>query len=75
MKISQQSSLKFVAESTFGEATEFRVAHSNRGEPYRDGIELSLDTGYNNHATLFLEAGEARQLRDLLNRLYPENKR
>lgn len=71
MKITQQPSLKFRAESLFGEVTELRVTHTNRGEPYRDGMELSLDTEYNNHATLFLEADEARQLRDLLNRLYP----
>lgn len=50
------------------------VYYSNRGEPYREGIELSLERHGIDSATVFIEGWETRALRDLLNRLYPISK-
>lgn len=48
------------------------VVSTNRGEPYRKGIDLALYIGeYDYRAGVFLKGGEVRALRDLLNRLYP----
>jgi hypothetical protein len=69
MQIVKQQSVRFCAE----DGRELTVVHTNRGEPYRTGIRFSLDTAngsYGDH--LFLENSEAKELRDLLNRLYPE---
>lgn len=71
MRIEQKRSIVFRGEATLGDTTELRILHTNRGEPFREGIELSLDTNYANHATIFLDNTEACELRDLLNRLYP----
>lgn len=54
-----------------GEECSLSVRFSNRGEPYRDGIELELEEESRLVACLFIESREAKQLRDLLNRLYP----
>jgi hypothetical protein len=48
-----------------------RVRESNRGEPYRGGVELEVDDPDGRDARVFLERGEVIALRDLLNRLYP----
>lgn len=48
------------------------VSYDNRGEPYRRGISLSLhepDQQWKAH--VFLEEFEAKQLRDLIDRLFP----
>jgi len=51
---------------------DLEVYWDNRGEPYRDGVSFYLhDHIYSETAGTFLEAHEAVQLRDLLNRLYP----
>ena len=63
-----QSSVRFVAE----DGDMLIVTYTNRGEPYREGIQLSLEVDggqYGGH--LFLEDREAKQLRDLLNAVYP----
>ncbi|ESX17867.1 hypothetical protein X766_15815 [Mesorhizobium sp. LSJC255A00] len=68
MKKVSQSSVRFRAE----DGDELVVAYTNRGEPYREGIQMSLEVSggdYGGH--LFLEDYEAKQLRDLLNRIYP----
>jgi hypothetical protein len=49
---------------------ELTVGYDNRGEPYRQGISLWLETG-EKYAGVFLEEDEARELRDLLNRIMP----
>lgn len=68
MKIVSKTSITFQAE----DGHELRVEHSNRGEPFRKGIELSLELPEERYgAHLFLEDCEARKLRDLLNNLYP----
>lgn len=68
MKVISKTSVAFRAE----EGHELRIVHTNRGEPYREGIEVSLELPGNEYGGhLFLEGGEARQLRDLLNDLYP----
>jgi hypothetical protein len=49
------------------------ICYSNMGEPFREGIQLSLDEGDHERSPyIFLEQHEAKELRDLLNRLYPE---
>ncbi|MEG0063039.1 MAG: hypothetical protein RR740_00400 [Pseudomonas sp.] len=51
---------------------KLEICWSNRGEPYREGIELNLDNRVNGEqASVFIEGWETRVLRDLLNRLYP----
>lgn len=69
MKIVGKSSVTFCAE----EGHTLRVSYSNRGEPYREGIDIDLNLPNDQYGgSLFLEDHEAKQLRDLLNRLYPE---
>lgn len=46
------------------------VCYDNRGEPYREGIDLSLERGPDS-VGVFIETWEVRALRDLLNRLHP----
>lgn len=47
------------------EGAEFRVAPTNRGEPFRTGISVEL-TEDRNWVGLFLEDGEAKQLHAFL---------
>lgn len=68
MRKLDKTSVRFAAE----DGDELRVVYDNRGDPYREGITLSLDRSSGDYgAHLFLEQDEARQLRDLLNSLYP----
>jgi len=63
-----QSSARFLAE----DGDTLTITYTNRGEPYREGIQLSLEVDggdYGGH--LFLEDWEAKRLRDLLNEVYP----
>lgn len=53
------------------EGSTLRVCHSNRGEPYREGVEFDFDEPEHSSCRVFLERYEAIELRDLLNRLYP----
>lgn len=53
------------------EGATLRLRESNRGEPYRDGVELELDDPDGRDSRVFLERSEAIVMRDLLNRLYP----
>ncbi len=52
------------------EGEELEISYDNRGEPFREGLSISLD-GNESHVSLFIEKREARLLRDLLNNLYP----
>jgi hypothetical protein len=62
-------SVKFEAE----DGDSLRVTYDNRGEPYREGVQLSLDKASGDYgAHLFLEDREAMELRDFLNKLYPK---
>ena len=54
---------------------ELRIAYDNRGDPYREGVSLSLelgDGGYGGH--MFLDMHEVVRLRDLLNSIAPPRK-
>ena len=53
------------------EGDSLTVTYDNRGEPYREGITLSLSDGAMTEAAVFIENREACELRDLLNRMYP----
>lgn len=58
------------AEFRGEDGERLEVNYANRGEPYREGIDIAL---YENRklSYIFLEDREAKELRDLLNRLYP----
>jgi len=46
--------------------------YENRGDPYREGVEFSVDDPRNGkYVHVFVEEWEAKQLRDVLNKLYP----
>jgi len=54
------------------DGSSLRVGYDNRGEPYRKGVSLYLEEpGYTRMCGVFIEDWEARELRDLLNMLYP----
>jgi hypothetical protein len=53
---------------------ELRVGFDNRGDPYREGVTLTLSNGYETQVHLFLEEREVIHLRDLLLNLYPVTK-
>lgn len=50
------------------------VSYTNMGDPYREGIAVALEDG-DQFSYLFIEKDEAKQLRDLLNHLYPLEER
>lgn len=54
------------------EGCSLEVGYTNMGDPYREGIELRLDDGDERSPYIFLEEHEVKELRDLLNRLYPK---
>lgn len=73
MKVQPQRK-RLVLQSDADEG-RLEVHYTNRGEPFREGIELCLERGYNDQsATVFIEGWETRALRDLLIRLYPISK-
>lgn len=47
-----------------------RVSYDNRGEPYRKGVSLWLDSGTILQG-VFIEKSEGERLRDLFNLLFP----
>jgi hypothetical protein len=52
----------------------FIVRYSNQGEPFREGVEIGVENReFEKEVIVTLIDGEARQLRDLLIRLYPIN--
>lgn len=54
------------------EGDQLVVSYDNRGEPYREGISISLhepDKPW--RSSVFLDKQEAGQLRDLIDGLYP----
>lgn len=68
MKIDREKKrVKFDAE----DGGSLEVIHTNMGEPYREGIQVALEDG-DKFVYLFIESYEAKKLRDLLNRLYPQ---
>lgn len=46
------------------------VGYDNRGEPFREGVELNFRNAMSN-CDVFLEDFEAKELRDLLIEMYP----
>jgi hypothetical protein len=59
--------VQFIGE----EGDKVTVGYSNRGEPYREGIEMDFEQGERTVTSVFLETREVLELRDLLNKLYP----
>lgn len=50
----------------------FVVRYTNQGEPFREGIEIGIQSqDWNNQVTVMLCDDEAKQLRDTLMKLYP----
>lgn len=61
--------VKFIGE----DGCSLEIGYTNMGDPYREGIELRLDDGGHERSPyIFLEEHEVKELRDLLNRLYPK---
>lgn len=70
MKVMEKNSVHVTFDGEDG--AELLVSYDNRGEPYREGISLTLnETNKPHRSYVFLEGYEARQLRDLIDRLYP----
>jgi hypothetical protein len=67
MKVVKQTSVRF--HDTEGQ--ELTIRKSNRGEPYRDGVDFFLQLTNGSMSHLFIEDDEAKTIRDLLNSLYP----
>lgn len=47
----------------------FSVTFTNRGEPYRDGYDINLDTGDWEGFPIFLESGDARDLATMIDKI------
>lgn len=47
------------------------VSYTNMGEPFREGVQVALEHD-GKLSYVFIEDYEAKQLRDLLNHLYPK---
>lgn len=72
MKVTAETRISFVGEGPLGDPSTLDVSYDNRGEPYRKGISLTFEEPRTSgHISVFLEAGEARALRDFIDKLYP----
>ncbi|TNC80789.1 MAG: hypothetical protein C9356_11745 [Oleiphilus sp.] len=50
----------------------FVVQYTNRGEPFREGIEIGIENqDFEKELIVMLQNSEAVQLRDFLNKYYP----
>ena len=61
---------EIIAKSEDGE--ELRISYTNRGEPYREGCDITLTLAtdeYSPSVSIFLEHRELKQLRDSLNKI------
>lgn len=49
------------------------IRYSNRGEPYREGVEVEwiLGNDWGSNVSVFLETEEMKRLRDTLNKMLP----
>lgn len=72
MKIETPRQKLTLQSSNPSEDGRLEVYYDNRGEPYRQGISLSLERpDLQQSANIFLETWEGRAFRDLLLKLYP----
>uniref|UniRef100_A0AAU6W0V4 Tail assembly chaperone n=1 Tax=Pseudomonas phage Nican01 TaxID=3138540 RepID=A0AAU6W0V4_9CAUD len=72
MKIETPRQKLTLQSSNPSEDGRLEVYYDNRGEPYRQGISLSLERpDLQVSANIFLETWEGRAFRDLLLKLYP----
>jgi hypothetical protein len=70
MKIEEPRKL-LTLQST-GDDGRLEVRYDTMGEPFREGISLSLERpSYDQSASVFIEGWEVRALRDLLNNIVP----
>lgn len=51
---------------------KLEIGYDNRGDPYRQGVSLTLESDGRFQGSVFLEDREAKVLRDLLNKIYPQ---
>jgi hypothetical protein len=68
MKMIEKSSKSVTFHGEDGE--KLRVSYDNRGEPYRQGVALWLESGSHMQG-VFIDQREVRQLQDMLDLLYP----
>lgn len=58
------------------DGASLRVGYDNRGEPYRQGITLCLEApGNHGSKYVFIDEREAKQLKVLIETIFPEKKR
>lgn len=62
--------VNFVAE----DGSSLEIGYDNRGEPYRDGLTLYLNTTAAGCRHVFIERDEVKKLKDLIEKLFPEKK-
>ena len=53
---------------------KLRVSYDNRGEPYRQGVSLWLESGSTLQG-VFIDENEVRRLQNLFDILFPRNQR
>ena len=56
------------------ESDTFVAKYTNQGEPFRSGIEIGIVNDHDHEKSVFVMLcdHEAKQLRDLLNQMYPK---
>lgn len=69
MKVDRCTRLAFAGE----DGSRLTVGYDNRGEPYREGISIEIEAGYERVA-VFLTGGEVDDLRKLLNDLHTDKR-
>lgn len=70
-RVPAQPALIFEGDGDFDD--RLQLTHTNRGEPYRQGVDLTfVGNHYKDHFGLFLDDTEAKRMRDWFNKLYPE---
>jgi len=66
---SEDDSLRLACDD---ESDSFIVRYANMGEPFREGVSIGIaNEDFSKDVQVMLEKSEAKQLRDLLVRLYP----
>jgi hypothetical protein len=70
MKPKYEERITFTALEPLGDPAEMEIGYDNRGEPYMEGISVSIRCG-GQWGAVFVDKREALEIRDLIDRLYP----
>ena len=72
MPRTNRNTCKYLRLKCVDDADAFIVRYTNLGDPYREGIEIGIEnTEFEKDVTVMLLDYEAKQLRDVLLRIYP----